>query len=103
MGMRTFVAMRKSVASVAERLAEDLLREARRVDVRSVDQVDAGVARHGDLFFRPVDVDLADGLCPAGASEAHRAERDDRDAQAGAAELPVLHALIITDRDATTR
>src|SRR5205085_5439393 len=77
-----------AIAVLAERLPEALLGQPGRVDVGGVDEVDAGLAGQVDLGAGAVDVDGADGLGPAGASEAHGAGGDGRDAQAGPAELP---------------
>ena len=77
----------------SERLAQDLLREAGRVDVGGVDHVDAGVLGHRELLSSALHVDLSDGLGPTRPAEPHGAQRDGGDAQAGPAQLAVLHAL----------
>ena len=61
------------------------------VDVGRVDQVDPGVEAQVDLAAGAVDVDRADEARRPRAAEGHRAEREGRDAQAGAAELAVVH------------
>src|SRR5204862_7900278 len=73
------------VAAARERLADDLLRLAGRVDVGGVDEVDAGVERR---------VDDADGVVVvlvAPGAEHHRAEAELRDLDAGASQGAVLH------------
>ena len=81
-----------AVAPAAQRLADDLLRHAVGVDVGGVDQVDAGVEAQVDLARGAGDVGHPDRRVRAPAAEGHRAERQRRDAQAGAAELAVLHS-----------
>ena len=58
------------VAAALERLADDLLRLAGRVDVGGVDEVDAGVQRAVDDADRVVVVGVAPG------AEHHRAEAE---------------------------
>jgi hypothetical protein len=79
------------LALAAERLADDLLGRAGRVDVRCVDEVDPGVEAHADLALGAVDVGAADGAGPADATEGHRAEGENGDAQTGVAECPIFH------------
>ena len=71
-----------------EHLAEELLRGAVRVDVRRVDEVDAGVERR---------VDARDRLLArnAAAEGQPRAEADLRDVQVARPELPVPHRAIV--------
>ena len=70
-----------TVAASLQRLADDLLRRARRVDVGRVDHVDAGVERHVDLPLGAGEVDLADAAELPAACEAHRPEDQLGDAQ----------------------
>ena len=79
------------VAAVAQRAPDDLLRCAGGVHVGRVDQVHAGVEAHVDLAAGAVDIGAADVRELAAAAEGHRAEREGRDAEAGAAELAVFH------------
>ena len=67
-----------------EHLAEELLRPAARVDVRGVDEVDAGVERRGDARLGLVAFDGAAVGQPG-------AEADLRDVELAVAESPVLH------------
>ena len=50
------------------------------------------IPRQPYLLTRPLDIDVAHGRGPPGAAEAHGAEGDCRDAEAGSAELSILHA-----------
>ena len=77
---------------MVQRLAEDLLGQAARVDVGGVDQVHAGVYAEVEQAGRTLGVRVADLAERAGAAERHGAERESGDEQAGAAELSVLHA-----------
>ena len=72
--------------AAGQRLADDLLGLAARVDVGGVDEVDAGVERAVDDADRLVVVGVAPG------AEHHRAEAERADLHAGAAERAVLHA-----------
>ena len=82
------------VAAAAQRLADVLLgapgrplaARGRGIDVRGVEQVHAGVERVRDHLARVCEV-------PAPA-EVVAAQPDDRDLEAGAAELAVLHRLL---------
>ena len=74
------------VAPGAERLAEDLLGHADRVDVRGVDQVDPRVEAHREQLTGLGDLRRAHGLEPALAAEGHRPERQRRDPEARPAE-----------------
>ena len=75
----------------ADGLAENLLGQSVRVDVRGVDQVDAGVQAHADLPFRAVEVGRSNGARPARPAERHGAEGEHRNPQPRVAELPILH------------
>jgi hypothetical protein len=73
------------VAAALERLADDRLRLALRVDVGGVDEVDAGVERAVDDPDRRFVVGL-----PPGA-EHHRSQAERADLHSGASEAAVLH------------
>jgi hypothetical protein len=64
-------------APAGQRLADDLLGLAARVDVGGVDEVDAGVERAVDDLDRPIVVGLAPG------AEHHRAEAEGADLHPG--------------------
>jgi hypothetical protein len=73
------------VAAALERLADDLLRLAGRVDVGGVDEVDAGVQR---------GVDDADGVVVVGVApgaEHHRAQAELADRDARAPQESIVH------------
>ena len=72
-------------AAAGERLADDLLRLAARVDVGGVDEVDAGVEGRVDDRDALVVVRVAPG------AEHHRPEAERGDLDAGAAERAVVH------------
>ena len=82
----TFVASTTESRRPLQRLADDLLRLAARVDVGGVDEVDPRVERVVDDADRLVVVGVAPG------PEHHRAEAERADADARAAELALLHA-----------
>jgi len=67
-----------ALAFAAERLANDFLRRAIRIDVRRIDQVDARVDAHVDLSARIVEADFADARKFALAAHCHGAQRDGR-------------------------
>src|SRR4051812_49461113 len=73
--------------SAGQRLADDLLGLALRVDVGGVDEVDAGVESGVDDPDRVVVVVIAP------LAEHHRAEAERADLDAGATERAHLHAL----------
>ena len=72
------------VTLAAERLGEDLLRLARAVHVRRVDEVDAGVQRR----VRDADAVVVVGVAPR--AEHHRTETELADLDARAPERAVL-------------
>jgi hypothetical protein len=74
-------------AAAGERLGDDLLGLAARVDVGGVDEVDPRVERAVDDPDRLVVVGVAPG------AEHHRAEAQRADLHAGTAERAVLHVL----------
>jgi hypothetical protein len=74
-----------------KRLTDDLLRLAHRVNVRRVDQVDAGLEGKVDLTPGVLRVAGADIAEHAATTEPHRAQRHGRNAQARAPELPVFN------------
>jgi hypothetical protein len=81
-------------AEVLQRLADDALGLAERVDVRGIDEVDAARQRAFDQPVRVVLADGADRRPHAGvriAAERHRAETQLGDVQARAAQLLVFH------------
>jgi len=80
-----------SVALVAKRLADDRLGRALRVDVGGVEHVDARIERHVDQPARPGHVRRPGLGEKADTAKGHRAERQDRQAQAGTAELTIFH------------
>jgi hypothetical protein len=88
----------------AERLAEDLLGEAGRVDVGRVDQVDARVPGDRDLLPRAVHVDLPDRVAqpvPPKPIVPQRQRRDPigpRNPAAGTPCPPPLQPLLALDR-----
>ena len=69
--------------------ADDLFRRAGIIDVGRVDEVDAEAARLVD--------DPARGGFVGGAAEHHGAEANRRDLQSGAAELDILHAVLVSN------
>jgi hypothetical protein len=73
------------VPPAAQRLADDDLRFAERIDVGRVDQVDAHVEGGVDHAHRFVVVRIAH------RTEVHRAQRELTDRHAGTAEIPALH------------
>src|SRR3954452_25064770 len=75
--------------SVRERLADDGLGLALRVDVRRVDEVDYGVQRVPDDRDRGVVIGLAPG------TEHHRPETERADLHSGTSEAAVLHLLTV--------
>ena len=76
-------------AAAGERLADDLLRLAARVDVGGVDEVDPGVERGVDDPDRLVVIGLAPG------PEHHRSETQRADLDTGGGELSRLHHSIL--------
>ena len=81
-----------------QRLAEDLLGQAARVDVGGVDQVDPGVDAPIDLPPGLLDAGGADRGEPVAAAERHRAQPEHRHPEAGRSQLPILHRRIVTGR-----
>ncbi len=84
-GAKNLVASTTSSRRPCERLGDDLLRLARRVDVGGVDEVDAGVERGVDHRDRLVVV----GVAPL--TEHHRPEAQAADLHARPSERPVPH------------
>ena len=80
-----------ALALAAERLADDLLRGAARIDIGGVDQVDAGVEAEVDLAARLGEADIADLGEGALAAHRHGAHGEHRHFEAGPAEQAVFH------------
>src|SRR5204863_8819938 len=79
-------------ASAGQRLADDLLRLARGIDVGGVDEVDALVEGPMDDAHRFVVVGVAPG------SEHHRSQAEGADLDAGASERAMVHWHDVTRR-----
>ena len=75
----------------AQNLADDFLRNAVRIDVRGVDQIDAGVEAKMNLLARILCAGIADRGEIAAAAKRHRAHGDRRDLEARSAKLPIFH------------
>src|SRR5471032_544931 len=80
-----------ALAFSAERLTDDFLRRAIRIDVRRVDQVDARVNTHVNLPARLVEANFADVRKFALAAHRHGAKCDGRHLEAGTTELTIFH------------
>src|SRR5262249_17010480 len=82
---------------VLERLAEQSLRQAVRIDVRRVDQIDAGLERARDdgidVLLPEIAEGAVEGVVPA---EGHRAQADFGNEQAGIADPIVFHGCCST-------
>src|SRR5207249_480044 len=87
------------LAAAGDGLAQDLLREARRVDVGGVEHVEAGletdVYEPGSLVD-PATYPRLEEL--AASAERARAEAEDRNAEAGATEGPGFHQCALSAR-----
>ena len=80
-----------ALALAPQRLADDLLRGAGRIDIGRVDQIDPGIDAEIDLPARLLHADIAHlGEVPL-AAHGHGAEGDGGDLQAGAAEQAIFH------------
>jgi AraC family transcriptional regulator len=79
------------IAVRTEGLADDLLAQPVRIHIGRVDEVDSRVAGHVDLPSGAVDAELPHGARPARAAVPHGAQRDRRNPQTRAPQLPVLH------------
>ena len=78
------------VAAPGERLADDLLGLALRVDVGGVHEVDSGVERRVDDPDRVVVIGVAPG------AEHHRPETQRADLDSGASQRAVLHGFLLS-------
>ena len=80
------------VPPAAERLAEHRLGLAGRVDVRRVDEIDAGIERAADERVDALLVDAADHFPHlSAAAERHRAEAQLGDEHTGVGQFPIVH------------
>ena len=79
------------LALAAERLADDLLRQAVRIDIGGVDEVDAGVDARVDHPLGFGKIAVADRCERACAAEGHGAQSQCRNLQAGTAKGAVFH------------
>ena len=77
------------------RLADQLFRAAAGIDIRGVDQIDAGVGDDVDQLAHLVELEVADLGEVSLAAEGHRAHRQHRDPEARIAELPVFHRSLL--------
>src|SRR5581483_5851095 len=85
-------------AAAPDRLAEDLLRGALRVDIGSVDHVDTMLQAQSNKPSGLLHVGVAHIGKPTSAPERHRSQGDYRDPQTRPAQLPVLHTAILGDQ-----
>ena len=81
-----------TVGEISERSADDLLARADGVDVRRVEEVDAGVEGILDETSTGVLVERPRVVAGHRIAEAHASDADAGDLEAGTAELGVLHA-----------
>ena len=80
------------VAAALDGRADDLLRDAAGVDVGGVDGRQPAVEAEVELARRLLEIRRAHVGELAAPAEGHRAEGEDRDAEAGGAELTMFHA-----------
>ena len=79
------------VAPARQRLAEDFLRAAERVDVGRVERRDAGLAADVEDARRVGHAEIAHLSEAISAADGHRSEAEDRDAQPRIAKTPLFH------------
>jgi len=80
-----------AVALALDRLADDLLGLAARIDIGGVDKVDAGIEAHVDLAPGCWKIDRSERLRRVVSPEGHRAQGQRRDLQARSTEQAVFH------------
>src|ERR1019366_2506389 len=83
---------KEPVPAALQSLANDLLRNPIRIHIRRVDQVHTRVERHVDLAPRALEIRLTDSPELAPTAKPHRPQRQLRDTQSRATQLPILHA-----------
>jgi hypothetical protein len=77
-----------------DRLTYDLFRTSSRIDIRGVNEIDAVIDAEIDHAARFGDAPAARLGEEADAAEGHRAQAMQRNAQARATQLPILHATL---------
>ena len=80
-----------ALAALADDLTDDFLGDTLRINIRRIDQVDAGIQRHIDELAGFSNAEVADGLGPALAAKGHGADGQCRNLKAGAAEKTIVH------------